>query len=264
MVKKRIVDVLESQDKETKLWKTSFVAARMAYEEGKLKEAKSLITKSLHRSKKISNPHDKGFAEATSLLGQGAIFLAEGNLKEAKNHLDKALAKARTVRDNQFQEVYAICLRFYADYHAECKDYARAEDLLLESIQILEDIGTDAALFLADSLSDLCALYLMLERDKEIEDYIIPAVTIYRNVKGNEDIDYYRSVTLRTLASDETDEEEMEELVESTLTRSAYLVSLKHPHMQRFLKRYCRYLKDKGDTQKIDILHKEFKGAFTK
>ena len=264
MVKQRIIDVLESKDRETKLWKTSFLAARMAYEEGKLREAKSLIVKSWHRTTKISNSHDRTFAEATTLLGHGAILLAEGNLKDARKKIEEAMNRAHTLKDNAFQEIYAITLRFYADCLIEEEEFKRGEELLLESIKILEDTGVDGALFLADSLSDLCSLYLIQGRYSEIEDYITTAVSIYRSVKGAEDIDYYRSASINRLVIEKSNGEEMENIIENTLTRSAYLVSLQHPHMQKFLKRYCHYLTEKGDFEKIDILHNEFKGAFVK
>lgn len=265
MVKKRIVDVLESQDSKTRIWKSSFVAGRMAYEEGKLREALTAMTRTLHRAKAIPVSHERQFAEATTHMGLGAIELAAGKTKQSREHLDRAISVARTSKEKAFQELYGISLRFYADSFVDSDDqnYTRAEELLLESIEILEDLGTDAALFLADSISDLCALYVMQDKYDKVEDYIGTAITIYRTVVGIEDLNYYRSVTLHKIASKEVEEEaDVEEIVENALTQSAYQASLKHPHLLRFAKRYCHYLEQKGDKENLERLHAKFNNAF--
>lgn len=256
MVEKRLVDAIDNDDIKTKRWKTNFTVGRMAYEEGALKEARHQLARCLNKAKDV--PH-KVFAESATLMGLGAVCVAAQDYKNAAKYLDKAMRISRGNPDRPVQEVYAISLRFYADMYAEQEEFSRAESLLEESIQVLEELGVDAALPLADSICDLCGILVIQGKDKQVEEYIESAMSVYRTVKGVEDIDYYRAMTIHKIASHETKEEDIEELLEETITKAAYQVSLKHPHLVRFLRRYCKFLKEKGELDKVKLIEDHLK-----
>lgn len=260
MVKNRLVDAIEDKDSKSKIWKTSFVAARLAYEEGKFREAYRQLMKTLKRAEGMKQEE---FAKACTHMGMAAVLTQLGKFKEAKSYFDKAMAVSGRKDSAATKELHAVTLMFYADMIMEEKgDLNLAEASLLESVEILEELGTEYALFLANSLLDLSGLYLQMEKYDEAESYIQAALPLLATVYGRADETYLRASAIHQICQHKDDEDFIFELVKEDTTRMMYQVGTKHPNLTRALRRYAQHLKEHGQSEKLEELHNRFEKVF--
>lgn len=260
MMKVRLVDAIEDNDPGSNIWKSSFVAARLAYEEGKFREAYRQLMKTLKRAESLKQ-HE--FASACTLMGMGAVLTKLGKFKEARAKLDSVLSACSDEKTKAMKELHAVTLMFYADLiMEEDGELNEAERMLLQSIDILEELGPDYSLFLANSLLDLSGLYLEKEQYQEAETYIEAALPILAKVSGRADATYLRASMIHQICQHKDDEDFIFDLVKEDTTRMLYQVGTRHPNLTRALRRYAGHLKTHGQEKKLNELHNQFEKIF--
>src|SRR5215472_2945785 len=124
MVKKRLTDAVAGIDSKTEQWRMKFAVARMAYEDGNLKEAERLLVR---LEEPAAGLKEHTFTVNATRMGLGAVQLASGRLKEAGKNFDKSVSELATSPDPVLKELYAVCLRFRSELLSEQKDERGAE-----------------------------------------------------------------------------------------------------------------------------------------
>ncbi len=252
---KRAVDAHQSTDPKFSHWKGRFKVAAGAFEQGKLKEARTLVYKSLLEAEQLD---DRDFAVPGSQLAMAVISMEQGDLKESNEYFDKGLNKLRGHADPACQELYAAGLRFKAIWHEHNKDLSSAEACLRESIKILKDLSIGSSVQLAYSLSDLG--YIMIRTDKipEADALIKSAIEILTATVGKEDSSYEWAKMLYQVCHTKGNEDLFIATFELSATQLQYKVGGRHPNLIRALHAYAAALKERGMTEKLHEVKENF------
>lgn len=257
MARKRVVDARTSTDEKFQHWKTRFKSAAIVYEQGDLKEARTLMFRAKMEADTLK-PQDRDFAIPACQLGIAIVSMAQGDLKEANEYFDKGTSRVTAGADDAATELYAVGLRFRAHWHMLQDDLKEAENCLRESIKLLEDLGEDSAVQLAYSLCDLCCVLLRTEQFDEATTLIKPAMEILLATVGLEDpaIDWAKMIYQTSLTKG--DEELLAEVFDRSATQYQYKVGARHPNLVRALNTYATTLKKRGLTDKLESIKEKF------
>lgn len=258
MVKKKITEAVTGNDPQSKRWKATFAAARMAYETGEFRQAQSLLARAHELA--LTMP-ESSFAVNATDIGGAAILLGMRKPAEAAKRLEKSIVNLQGYSDHEHQELLAVALRFHAQALAEMGDERSAEKELQKSAEILEKLGPDAAVQLSFTLCDLCALYLVSGRASEAEAPIIKAMKIASNVLGPESPEYTRADMIYQLCAPMVYDSQMEQ-ASIGIRRMEYAFGGKHPNITRALDSYFKVLAEKGDHAKIEEAKEKFGAKF--
>jgi tetratricopeptide (TPR) repeat protein len=251
---KKITDSVKSTDEKTRRWKSTFAAARMAYETGEFRQAESLLARAREMAEHLQ---EHGFALNAVEVGIGAVQLAEGRSSEALAYLQRTVAGLEGSVGNEHKELLAVALRFYAQALIETNDERGGERELQRSITILRGLGEDFLVQLSYSLADLSELYLVTGRHKEAEIYITEAMKIVGRALEPGSPEYTR-VDMIYKISRPMPEEERALLVMDGIRRIEYLCGAKHPNVARALKEYFKVLTEQGNQAKLEEAKKMF------
>ncbi|MBX9689366.1 MAG: hypothetical protein K2X27_21835 [Candidatus Obscuribacterales bacterium] len=254
MVKKRVIDAIASDDPKTKRWRMLFSSARMAYESGELRQAETLLARAYELAKELP---ESSFALQATEIGSAAVLLAEKRSKEAMKRLDRCISKLSSYSDPKHSELTGVAIRFRAQALLDLGDEREAENELKRSAALLADLGIDAAVQLAYSLSDLCALYLMQGRHSEAEPKITKVMTILSAALGPQDAEYTRADMIYQLCLPMQPETRLEAASDG-VRRMEYSFGNKHPNISRALDRYIKVLSEKGSHEKLEEVLKNF------
>jgi tetratricopeptide (TPR) repeat protein len=238
MVKKKILEAIESNDVKTKRWRQTFGAARMAYDVGEFRQAESLLARANEMSHELP---ERSFAENATHIGTAAVLLATGRAPAAKAQLEKTINSLGNYSDNKHEELAGVAMRFLAQALAETGDVRGAEKTLQKSVELLKRLGPDASVQYAYSLCDLCGVYLAEQRYSEAEQNITKAMLIMNNVLGPDAPEYQRADMIYAVCSPMTPETRME-VVEDNIAKMEYFFGGKHPNIARALNRYFKVL----------------------
>lgn len=247
MFHKHLVDAMTSTDPNTNLWKTRFMAAKEAYNEGKLIECKHLLSKLTDEGSKLP---DKTFAVNTSQMGLAAVLLAEGKAAEAAGTLKKIANSLASQSDPALKELYGVALRFEAVAANDQGDFDQAEDLLLESVKVLEDIGNQAAVQLCYTLSDLALLYLSQDDLAEAAKIVTAMSDLADIVFAPDSADYALVHFIYNISQSKNDDEYFS-AIEDSITRMSYLRGAKHPQIVWAIKAYLKKLHERNLPEAI-------------
>lgn len=253
MIKSRVNDSITYTDAKSRRWKSLFEAGRMAYESGELRQAASLLA----RARELANElKQHSFAANASDIGLAAIALAEGKHRDVANRLQKIIANLRGNSEDDHKELLAIALRFHAEALVELGDPREAEKELKEAIEILQGLGIEGCVQLSYTLCDLCGLYLVHGRVSEAEQYITTAMQILFAVLGPDSAEYSRADMIYAVCQQQ---EAQMEMVHDGIQRMQYMFGSKHPNVARALNRYCKVLKERGDTERLAKAEERFR-----
>jgi tetratricopeptide (TPR) repeat protein len=254
MVKKKVLDAMESTDPKTKRWRQKFSAAKMAYDTGEFRQAESLLAVAKEMSHELP---EKAFAENATEIGAAAVLLATDRAPIAKGRLDKVVSKLQSFTDEKHQELLAVAMRFLAQALADTGDAREAEAQLRASADILQKIGADASVQLAYTLCDLCGLYLSQQRYSEAEQHIRKAMLILSNTLGPDAPEYVRADMIFAACSPMEADTRLP-VAEDGIAKAQYFYGGKHPNIARALGRFFKVLDASGDQSKIDEAMKRF------
>lgn len=250
----KITDSVKSTDEKTRRWKSTFAAARMAYETGEFRQAESLLARAQEMAEYLP---ERSFALNAVEVGVGAVQLAEGRSPEAVVALQRAIAGLEGSSDSDQQELLAVALRFYAQALIETGDERGGEKELQRSITILRGLGEDSLLQLSYSLADLSGLYLVAGRRSEAEIQINEAMSIAGKALEPGSAEYTR-VDMIYKISKPMPEEERHEMAMDGIRRIEYMYGAKHPNIARALKGYFKVLTEQGNQAKLEEAKKMF------
>lgn len=248
MVKKKLTDGVVSTDPKSARWRSLFASARMAAESGEFRQAANLLTRAMELAKDLP---ERSYAVNATEMGLGVARLGMGQLREAEDCFNRVMGDLSSAADASERELYAVTLRFYAELLVTKGDERGAEKELQKSITILEDIGPDAGVLLAYSLSDLSGLYVISGRMSEAARYITSAMEILESVFGPENPELVRASMIYRL-SIAKDDEEMLDAASDGLMRMEYSFSRNHPDLVRAISRYVEALKARGDEKRLE------------
>jgi tetratricopeptide (TPR) repeat protein len=254
MNSKRLTDAILSTDPNTGVWKSRFRAAKAAYEEGKLKESESLLHRALEEAKQLP---EHAFATNTTQVGLGVVYLAEGRTDEAYQILQQAVNSLRGQSEPALKELYGVALRFFANLIFEKGQFEQAESMLQESINVLEDIGTDGALQLCYTLSDLAIMYVKHGMMKDAADVIDEMGELAGLVFGPNSPEYIRMNLIYQLCHTKS-ETELVAAVEDSITKMRYLRGEQHPRVKEAIRLFLEKLHQSGDTAAIKEVEQLF------
>lgn len=254
MVKTRITEAVTASDAKSQRWRSLLAAGRMAYETGEFRQAESLLTRAMELAKEIP---DAAFAMSATDIGIAAVWVVSGRGREAQQRLTKVVATLEGRGDAMQKELLGVALRFLAQATADQGDEREAEKLLRRSAQILGEVGIDACVQLAYTLSDLAGLYLLQGRISEAEQNITDSLQILGAVTGAESPEYIRADMIYKLCTP-CSVETMLENASDGIQKMEYFFGYKHPNIERALKRYMRVLTERGDTARLDETKKRF------
>lgn len=259
MVKKRVTALVTSTDSKSKRWRSLAAAARMAYETGEFRQAESLLARALELAKDLS---EKSIAVSATEIGRAAVLLATRRYREAVSQLEKTMAALQSFSDDAHKELLAVAARFYAQVLIEQGDERQAEKELLGSISILEEIGTDAAVQLCYTLSDLAGLYVRQGRISEAEKYISSSMDILHSIDDIDDAEFTRATMIYKLCEPQSPEDMLEQ-ASAGIIQMQYQYGAKHPNMARALNNFFKVLSERGDRSRIEEIEKRFGVVFS-
>jgi tetratricopeptide (TPR) repeat protein len=254
MVKKKVLDAMESTDPKTKRWRQKFSAAKMAYDTGEFRQAESLLAVAKEISHELP---EKSFAENATEIGIAAVLLATDKAPVAKTRLDKVVSNLQSFADEKHQELLAVAMRFLAQALEQTGDAREAESQLRKSIDILQKLGPEASVQLAYSLCDLCGFYLSQQRYSEAEQHIRKAMLILSNTLGADAPEYVRADMIFAACSPMEPDSRLA-VAEDSIAKTQYFYGGKHPNVSRALSRYFKVLDQNGDQSKVDEALKRF------
>lgn len=260
MVRKKITEVVSSDDPKSRRWKSLFAAGRMAYETGKLREAETLLARAMELAKEIPQ---KAFAINATAIGTAAILLAEKRSVEAESRLRKSIAGLENSSESELKELLAVALRFHAQALLDAGDEREAERELKRSAAILADLGADASVQMAYTLCDLSGLYLVLGRISEATENIFDALQILSVVLGTDSPEYTRANMIYKLCLP-MDSSAMLDAAGDGIMQMEYFYDYKHPNIARALSRYLKVLTERGDTVRLEEAKQRFQLASAK
>ncbi|HNG20046.1 MAG TPA: hypothetical protein PLI59_12775, partial [Candidatus Obscuribacter sp.] len=148
MSRKRAIDARESSDPKFIHWKSRFKAATVAFEMGKLDEARTVIYRSLMEAESLK---DKNFAVPVCHIGMAVVSMNQEKEREAKDYFEKAINALSGQPEADTRELYGAALRFYAHFYERKNDLSEAENCLRQSIAVLRELGPESAAQLAYS-----------------------------------------------------------------------------------------------------------------
>jgi len=254
MPKKTIIEAIASTDLKSRRWRSTFATARLAYEAGEPRQAETLLARALEMTHEMP---ERNFAEASTVIGSAAVLLAQHRSREAGARLRKIISKLEGNPDPLFKELLAVALRFNAQALADANDEREAEKELKRSAQILKELGDDAIVQLAYTLSDLCGLYLVQGRLSEAETQITRALRIINRTLGPDTGEYKRADMIYQYCLPVTDETRTATAFDG-MRKMQYSFGGKHPNVDRALHRYMKVLVDRGDHARIEEAKREF------
>ena len=260
MVKQRMTEAVTGSDLKTKRWRSTFGAARMAYETGVFRQAETLLARAAEMAKELP---EHSFAVPASEIGTAAVLLAENRSKEAEKRLQKCINSLQNYGDKPHRELLGVAMRFHAQALAEQGDARGAEKELLESAKILQDVGTEACVQFAYTLCDLCGLYLTQGRFAEAEQRITIATEILGTVFGTDFPEYKRADMIYAVCLYGDDESRMDS-VRDGIVQLEYRFGSHHPNLRRALDRYFKALEERGDSARLEEAHRRFTVAGAK
>ena len=255
MVKKKLTEVVTSEDAKSKRWKSLFAAGRMAYETGELRQAETLLARAMELAKDIPQ---KTFAINATAIGTAAILLAEKRSVEAESRLRKSIAGLEGASERELKELQAVALRFHAQALLDAGDEREAERELKRSLNILGELGADASVQMAYTLCDLSGLYIVLGRISEAGQNIFDALQILSVVVGTDSPEYTRANMIYKLCLP-TDSNTMLDTAGDGIMQMEYFYGDKHPNIARALSRYLKILTERGDTARIEEAKQRFR-----
>jgi tetratricopeptide (TPR) repeat protein len=214
MMQHRLTDAMTSDDRETKIWKSRFVAATAAYQEADFKTCEHLLYRLLEGAKSLK---EKDFATYTTRVGLGAHCIATGKLKEAEEHLRTVIGALGSAATPPLKELYAVALRFHAAVQVEKGDLASGQKDLEEAAEKLEKLGPDAAVQLAYVLSDLGGLYIVQGNLESAKGYLFNAMDLLKTSLGEENPQFMRADIMYSLCHAKNQEELLDEMESSIL-----------------------------------------------
>jgi tetratricopeptide (TPR) repeat protein len=255
MTEQKLTDAIPSNDQETKLWKSRFSAAKGAYATGDFHQCETLLFRALEQAKALK---DRTFATNTCHLGLGVLYLTTGKSDKARAQLETAINALSNSGDPALKELYAVALRFHSEVFSEAGDFPNAESELKKALQILEDIGTEGAVQLAYTTSDLAGLYVAQGNLKDAKELIFTAMDLLETTLGTESADYMRANMIYNICDSESEEQLLTQ-VEDNIYAMQYQYGQKHPIVIRALRRYLKKRKQLGETEKIAEAEERFK-----
>jgi tetratricopeptide (TPR) repeat protein len=254
MTKRILVDAIESTDTETKTWKSRFAAAKAAYDAADFKQCETLLALALEQGKGLK---ERTFAINTCLVGQGALYLATGKPDEAAKQLNQAIRELSGAGEPALKELYAVALRFHAQFLEDKGDLDGAEDDLQQALKVLQTLGVDGAVQLAYTMSDLATVYIGQGDLKEAGELVFSSMEVLEATLGHENPEYVRADVIYSLCH-AANEEEFLGGVEDSILRMQYQVGRQHPSIVRAVRWYLQKLQELGDQGRIAEVEQRF------
>jgi tetratricopeptide (TPR) repeat protein len=249
---KAIRNAIASVDKETKRWKMTMAAARMAYESGDFHRAESLLARALEMAHTLP---EHAFAEASCEAGIAAAMLAERKNEEAEKQINACIARLDGTADEALQLVLAVALRFRGQAYIGQNKFIEAETDLARSIEICKTLGDP--LQQAYSESDLCGLYLLRNEIPKAEALITKVMAKLSNSSSPSDSEYVRANLIYEAVGPMSGETRLD-TIESGLQRLQYVYFPKHPNVSRAVHRYLNVLKERGEEERLKEAQRRF------
>lgn len=251
----RVVDAVETTDKKFIHWKMRFKAAAGAFEEGRFKEARTLMFRTLYEADSLDQ---KAFAIAASTLGIAVISLSEDKLDESKSHFEKGLRAAAVLPDSAGRQLHAAGLRFFATWFERKGDLAESEARLRESVRLLQAVE-GGSIQLAYSMADLAAILVRRGEVEEAHKLIVPAVRTLATTVGIESPQYDFAKMVFEVCSNRNDEENLLCMFEMSASKIQYKMGDKYPSLVRALHAYAEGLTKRGLKEHLE----EIKGNYS-
>jgi tetratricopeptide (TPR) repeat protein len=243
----KLMDAMTSDDKETKIWKARFSAAKAAYEDADFKTCESLLFRLLEQAKALK---ENVFATNTAKIGLGAVYLASGKSGEAEKELRACVEHLSSASGPALKELYGVALRFHASALADTGDEKSALQNLQKAVEILEPLGTEASVQLAYALSDLGGLMVRQGKLNEAKDYIFNSLGLLEKNVGPENPACMKAEMLYNVCHAANKDEFLDEF-EDGLMKMQYQYGHKHPDIVRSLRLYVKARTDRGETDRI-------------
>ncbi len=243
MTRKRIANIVVSNDLVSKRWRSTVASARMAYEVGEFRQAENLLARAMELAHQLP---ERDFAEHATEVGLAAVLLADRRVDEATARLEKSVAKLERYAEASHKELLGVALRFHAEALNDGGKKDAAEQELMRSKEVLESLGEAACVQLAYTLCDLSGLYLTQGRFLPAEKYIIQAMAIISQVLGSASPEYVREDMIYLCCLPMKDDERLE-TVSDGIMKMEYQYGPKHPNVTRALDQYFKVLAKRGD-----------------
>ena len=253
-MKTRITQGVTSNDPKSKRWRSLFASGRLAYGEGKLREAESLLTRALLLAADLPEAE---FARSTTEIGLAAVVLAEKREVEAIKLLRKCIGELDGRSDYLHKELRAVALRFLGKALIDQGKESDGEVELKKSLEILKQLGPEAELQKAYTRCDLGGLYLVLGRHGEAGNYIIDGLKILSETVGTESAQYVRADMIYQACMPMSEATQIE-IVGDAIDRMRYAYGHDHPSIERAVAKYLTVLNERGDTAKIEETKERF------
>lgn len=234
----------------------AFKSATMAFEAGKLAEARTAAFRSLAEAEHLRENRD--FAVAACNLGIAIISMHQGKQKEAKEYFDKGLSPLASSSDPALQELHAAGLRFLAAWHERQGDLDSAQQCLRDSIKTLSALGVDSSVQLANSFADLAFILLRQGHFEEAEPLVESAMEITRATIGREDPSYDWAKMIYQICLNQGNQQILADSFEESATKLMYAAGPSYPNLGRAMTVYLAALKEKGLTERYDDASEKF------
>ena len=255
MSRKRAIDARESHDPKFIHWKSRFKAATVAFEMGKLDEARTVIYRSLMEAESLK---DKNFAVPVCHIGMAVVSMNQEKEREAKDYFEKAINALSGQPEADTRELYGAALRFYAHFYERKNDLSEAENCLRQSIAVLRELGPESAAQLAYSLADLAAIMVRTGQLEEADVLVKSAIEILVATVGTDDPSYDWAKLIYQVCLNQNDREMLELVFEDSVTAMQYKLGARHPNLVRALNAYGTALRKRGLTEKLEHLKEKF------
>jgi len=254
MASQRVVDILESTDKDFVNWKMRFKIAATAYEQGKFKDARDLMFRALYQAETLK---DSSFAVPASTLAIAILNMEQNKMEESKSFFDKGL-RAATAQPNQAgQTLYAAGLRYLAIWYERKGELDEAEKNLHESVRVLEAVP-NSDVQLAFSLSDLAFNLVRKGNIEQARKTVKKALKLLTNAGGQEQPHYDFAKMIFEVCLNQNDERSLIEAFDLSASKLQYKMGAKYPNLVRALNAYAEALQKRGLTDDLDEAKEKF------
>ncbi|MDZ4837672.1 MAG: tetratricopeptide repeat protein [Candidatus Melainabacteria bacterium] len=254
MSSKRVVDALDTTDKDFVHWKMRFKAAAGAFEQGKFKDARDLMFRALNQAETLE---DKSFAVPASNLAIAILSMEQNKVDEAKSYFDTGLRGANLRPDDAGRELYAAGLRYLAMWQERNGTLDEAESRLRESVGILEKLpNSDTQL--AYSLSDLSFILVRNGNISEAQKTVRKAMQLLTDTVGKDQPQYDFAKMIFEVCLNQNDEKSLMDMFELSASKLQYKMGSKYPNLVRALNAYAAALKERGLTEELDDAKENF------